>query len=93
VLPDSTSAYVVRVPLALLVDSVTSQAGMRARIREKLQGLAAKDVNAYALMQPDGSARIFVGAFQNPQQTPLAATALRVAGLAPVLAYRTGRMQ
>lgn len=93
VLPDSTSAYVVRAPLALLVDSVTSQAGMRARIREKLQGLAAKDVTAYALMQPDGSARIFVGAFQNPQQSPLAATALRVAGLAPVLAYRTGRMQ
>jgi hypothetical protein len=77
----------------MLVDSIPAQAGMRARIRERLQALAAKDVTAYALMQDDKSARIYVGAFQTPQQSTLAATALRVAGLTPVLAYRTGRMQ
>lgn len=93
ILPDSSLASVVRAPLAMLVDSVPAQAGMRSRIREKLQALAAKDVTAYALMQNDKSARIYVGAFQTPQQSTLAATALRVAGLTPVLAYRTGRMQ
>jgi hypothetical protein len=93
ILPDSSDAFVVRAPLAMLVDSISAQAGMRSRVREKLQALAAKDVTAYALMQRDGSARIYVGAFQTPQQSTLAATALRVAGLTPVLAYRTGRMQ
>lgn len=93
ILPDSSLASVVRAPLAMLVDSIPAQAGMRSRIRERLQALAAKDVTAYALMQNDKSALIYVGAFQNPQQSTLAATALRVAGLTPVLAYRTGRMQ
>jgi hypothetical protein len=93
ILPDSSLASVVRAPLAMLVDSVPAQAGMRSRIRDKLQALSAKDVAAYALVQDDKSALIYVGAFQTPQQSTLAATALRVAGLTPVLAYRTGRMQ
>ena len=92
IVPDSAGS-VVRAPLALLVDSVPAQAGMTARIREKLEGLTAKGVNGYAMRQPDGSARVYAGAFERPQQASLAATALRVAGLTPVLVYRTGRVQ
>ena len=92
VVPDSGGS-VVRVPLAMLVDSIPAQPGMGARIREMLQSLAGKDVKAYALMQTDGSARVYAGAFERPEQSPLAATALRVAGLSPVLAYRTGRIR
>jgi hypothetical protein len=92
IVPDSAGS-VVRVPLALLIDSIAPQAGMSSRIRAKLQGLSAKEVVAYALLQRDGSARIYAGAFEAPQQSSLAATALRVAGLTPVLAYRTGRLQ
>lgn len=92
VVPDSGGS-VVRVPLAMLVDSIPAQAGMGSRIREKIQTLAAKDVKAYALMQPDGSARVYAGAFERPDQSSLAATALRVAGLNPVLSYRTGRLR
>jgi hypothetical protein len=91
VVPDSAGS-VVRAPLALLVDSIGAQAGMSSRIREKLDSLKSRNVYAYALIQRDGSARIYSGAFERPQQSTLAATALRVAGLTPVLAYRTGRL-
>lgn len=89
--PDSAGT-VVRVPLALLVDSIPSQPGMTSRVRERVQAFAAKGVQAYGLIQSDGSARIYAGAFESPQQSSLAATALRVAGLTPVLEYRTGRL-
>jgi len=89
--PDSAGS-VVRAPFALLVDSVPAQAGLSARIRERVQQLADRGVHAYALLQRDGSARIYSGAFERPEQSPFAATALRVAGLTPVLAYRTGRL-
>lgn len=91
-LPDSGEA-VLRAPLALLIDSIPAQAGMTSRIRERVQALAEKDVRAYGLRQSDGSARIYAGAFVTPDESTLAATALRVAGLTPVLAYKTGRMR
>lgn len=91
-LPDSSEA-ILRAPLALLIDSIPAQAGMTSRIREKIQSLAEKDVKAYALRQSDGSARIYAGAFTKPDESTLAATSLRVAGLTPVLVYKTGRMR
>lgn len=84
---------VVRAPLAFLVDTIPSQAGMSRRVAEKLDELRVRQVHAYALMQPDGSARVYSGAFDQPQQSSLTATALRVAGLTPVLSYRTGRLR
>lgn len=92
VVPDS-SGSVVRAPFALLVDSIPPQAGMTSRVRERIDSLAAKQVIAYSLRQRDGSAKLYVGAFERPEESSLAATALRVAGLTPVLAYRTGRLR
>ena len=91
-MPDSDGS-VLRAPLALLIDTIPSQAGMTSRIRERLRALSEKDVKAYALRQSDGSARIYAGAFVKPDESTLAATALRVAGLTPVLVYKTGRMR
>ncbi len=91
VVADSAGS-VVRAPFALLVDSIGAEAGMSNRIRQKLDSLKNRSVYGYALIQRDGSARIYSGAFERPQQSTLAATALRVAGLTPVLAYRTGRL-
>jgi cell division septation protein DedD len=84
---------VVRTPFALRVDSVPAQAAVSSKARELVQALAARGVAAYALSQRDGSARLYAGAFESPDQSSLAATALRVAGLTPVLEYRTGRIQ
>lgn len=91
IVPDSAGT-IVRAPFALLVDTVPAQAGMTARVRTRVRELGERGVHAYALMQRDGSARLYAGAFGNPEQSSLAATALRVAGLTPVLQYRTGRL-
>jgi len=88
-----SSGNVVRTPFALRVDSVPAQAAVSSKAREKVQALAARGVAAYALSQRDGSARLYAGAFESPDQSSLAATALRVAGLTPVLEYRTGIIQ
>ncbi len=87
----NSAGAVVRAPFALLVDSIPSQGGMRSRTSEMVQSLIERSVPAYALMQRDGSARVYAGAFQSAEQSALAATDLRVKGLLPLLAYRTGR--
>ena len=91
ILADSAGS-VVRVPLAFLVDSVPSQGGVNAVVRDRIAALAARGVTAYALLQKDGGARLYTGAFEHSDQSSLAASALRVAGVTPVLAYRTGRI-
>lgn len=87
-----SAGFVARVPFAFLVDSVPAVAGVTAATRDKIQSYAGRGVAAYALMQEDGSAKLYTGAFERPEQSSLALSALRVAGLAPVLAYRTGRI-
>ncbi len=92
IVPDSAGT-VVRVPFALRVDSLPAQADVVSKSSEKVHGYAARGLAIYALAQTDGSVRLYAGAFESPQQSSLAATALRVAGLTPVLEYRTGRVQ
>jgi hypothetical protein len=45
----------------------------------------------YALQQNDGTATLYAGAFQTPEQAALLAESLKGAGIAPTLVYRTGR--
>ncbi|MEO5904243.1 MAG: hypothetical protein ABIQ55_09550, partial [Gemmatimonadaceae bacterium] len=90
VVADSAGS-VAHVPLAFLVDSVPGQGGVASVIRDKIQNFAGRGIAAYALTQRDGSARLYTGAFETPEQASLAVSALRVAGLTPVLAYRIGR--
>jgi len=52
----------------------------------------ARGISAYALLQQDGRASLFAGAFETPGQSVLVALSLRDAGIEPVLAFRTGRM-
>jgi hypothetical protein len=92
IVPDSAGS-VARVPFALRVDSVPAQAAAASKSSDKVHGYAARGLAIYALAQTDGSVRLYAGAFENPRQSSLAATALRVAGLTPVLEYRTGRVQ
>ena len=87
-----SAGSVARVPFAFLVDSVPAVAGVAAMLRDKIQIYAGRGVSAYGLMQSDGSVKLYTGAFERPEQSSLALSALRVAGLAPVLAYRTGRI-
>jgi hypothetical protein len=90
VLTDSAGS-VLRVPLALLVDSVESQGGLTDAVAAAVGKYAAQGVSVYPLLQNDGGARLYTGAFERPQDAAELLKTLRGAGLQPVLVYRTGR--
>jgi hypothetical protein len=78
---------VVRAPFAFLVDSVKPEAvpGMVKYFSDRGQPV-------YALRQNDGSARLYAGAFESPEQAALYVDAIRTSGIRPVLVYRIGRV-
>lgn len=81
-----TGGRVIRVPYALqLREGVPrdSAAAAVALWRER-------SIPAYALLQRDGTATLYAGAFETSYQAGLLASSLRAAGAAPVLAFRTG---
>lgn len=78
---------VVNVPFALLLADRVRRVDADVEIAHwRAQGLPA-----YGLMQPDGNARIFAGAFETAAQAAPLAVSVRDAGVAPVMAFRTGR--
>jgi len=89
VLTDS-GGTVARTPLALLVDSVPTQGGIVDAVRGAVQKYEARGLPVYALMQNDGGARLYAGAFARADQSAELIRTLRGAGLNPVLVYRTG---
>ena len=90
VLTDSAGS-VTTAPMALVVDSVPSQGGITDAVRVALEKYAARGLAVYALMQEDGGAMIYSGAFAGADQSAGLVRTLRGAGLNPVLVYRTGR--
>ncbi len=78
---------VVQVPIALLLEAGVPRGAAPARVA----GLVARGVPAYALLQDDGTVRLFAGAFETAAAAVLLSADLRAAGLAPQVAYRTGR--
>ena len=91
VLAGDSAGSVTRTPLALLVDSVPTQGGIVDAIRAAVQKYAARGLPVYTLMQDDGGARIYAGAFATADQSAELIRSLRSAGLRPVLVFRTGR--
>jgi hypothetical protein len=90
VLANDSAGTITRAPLALLVDSVPSQGGITDAVRALVQKYADRKLVVYPLMQDDGSARIYMGAFATADQSADLIRSLRSAGLKPVLVYRTG---
>ena len=89
VLADSGGS-VTRTPLALLIDSVPTQGGIVDAVRAAVQRYQARGLAIYALMQDDGGARLYAGAFARADQAAELIRTLRGVGLNPVLVYRTG---
>jgi len=87
---DDSSGSVIHAPLALLVDSLPSQSGINAELKKTIDDYSARGINLYALIQRDGGARLYSGAFQTTDQAGGLLKTLRAAGLKPVLVYRTG---
>jgi hypothetical protein len=90
VLSDSAGT-VTTAPLALVVDSVPTQGGIVDAVRAAVDKYTARELPVYALMQDDGGALIYAGAFSRADQSAELIRTLRGAGLKPVLVYRTGR--
>ena len=79
---------VVKVPYALVIaDNLDRANAVTLHDTWRQRGF-----NAYMLVQDDGAVRLVAGAFDTPAQAASLASALRAAGVAPVLAFRTGRM-
>jgi hypothetical protein len=79
---------VVRLPYAVLLEANVD----RSRLVQVVQSWSGRGVTPYALVQTDGSVRVFAGAFETPAQAAPLAVALRAARVAPAVAFRTGRM-
>jgi hypothetical protein len=82
---------VTATPLALVVDSVPNQGGIGDAVRAAVEKYTNLGLPVYALMQDDGGALIYSGAFAKTDQSAGLVRTLRGAGLKPVLVYRTGR--
>jgi hypothetical protein len=78
---------IVSVPFALRLETRVTP----ALVPTRLAALSTRGIMAYALRQADGSASVYTGAFESPTQATALADSLRAVGVAPVLAYRTGR--
>lgn len=88
---DDSAGSILQVPLALLVDSVGTQGGIDAAVSAAVRKYTARGLPVYALIQNDGGARLYAGAFDRPNDAGELLKTLRDAGIQPVLAYRTGR--
>jgi len=90
IIRDTTGVSITRRPLALVVDSVPTQGGIADAVTAALDKYAERGLQVYALMQDDGGALIYAGAFARADQAAPLIRTLRGAGLKPVLVYRTG---
>jgi SPOR domain len=85
---DAGRAVIEPFPYALLVERDIPDTEVAARVavyqRRKLP--------VYALLQADGTARLFAGAFKEPDEATVLHDAMRSAGIQTSLVYRTGRV-
>jgi len=85
---DAGRAVIERFPYALLVARDVPDSAVASRVSVyRTRGLPV-----YALLQSDGTARLFAGAFKEPGEATLLYDALRTSGIQTSLVYRTGRV-
>jgi hypothetical protein len=77
-----------RYPLAYLVDSAVAPRDAPARLNR----YHARGMPVYGLRQPNGTVRLYFGAYANPEQAALAVPQVRESGMRPLLVYRIGRV-
>lgn len=83
----ASSGEVVRMPYALQVESSVP----RDSVRPVLNRFVARGIAAYALLQPNGRAHVYVGAFATPADARHTLVTLQAAAIPAALAVRTGR--
>lgn len=82
------SGKVVTVPYAFLVQDAVPASQVASRVAS----FARRAQPVYALRQPNGTARLYFGAFDSPQQAALAVPAVKKVVATPTLVFRIGRV-
>ncbi|MFL5617904.1 MAG: hypothetical protein ACJ79A_05840 [Gemmatimonadaceae bacterium] len=77
-----------RYPLAFLVDPGVSPREAPVRLNR----YHARGLPVYGLRHPNGTVRLYYGAYANAEQASLAVPQVREAGIRPMLVYRIGRV-
>ena len=83
--PDA--GVVARVPFAFRLDTALTPDIAKTRAT----AYVTRGIAAYALLNDDGTATVYAGAFASPEQAVLLQAELRAAGINPQLAFRVGR--
>lgn len=81
------AAHVVRLPYAVLIQKGVTQDQAPMFVHAYL----SKGLPVYALVQTDGTASLWAGAFRNPEQAQPLVTSFRANGDKPTVTIRTGR--
>jgi hypothetical protein len=85
---DAGRAVIERFPYALLVERDVPDTAVAMRV----QRYQVRRLPVYALLQSDGTARLFAGAFKTPEEATVLYEEMRQAGIQTSLVYRTGRV-
>ncbi|MEK7400973.1 MAG: SPOR domain-containing protein [Gemmatimonadota bacterium] len=85
---DAGPVVIERRPYALQVERAVPDTGVANRVAM----YKARQLPVYALLQSNGTARLFAGAFKNKDETGPLAELLRAAGIQTVVVFRTGRV-
>ena len=85
---DAGRVVIERFPYALQVERAVPDTGVANRVAM----YQSRGLPVYALLQTDGTARLFAGAFKVREEAALLAESLRAAGVHTTLVFRTGRV-
>jgi hypothetical protein len=88
ILPPGGGTVTAR-PYAFLAQTNVAAADVPVRLR---RAVAQRGQPVYALRQANGTANLYFGAYENPEQAALAVPAVRKSGITPTLVYRIGRV-
>lgn len=85
---DAGRVVIERLPYALQVERAVPDSAVASRVSVH----QARGLPVYALLQSDGTARLFAGAFKAREDAALLAESMRAAGVHTTLVFRTGRV-
>ena len=85
---DAGRVVIDQFPYALQLERDVPDSAVGTRVA----ALQARGLPVYALLQSNGTARIYAGAFKTPEEATLLTEAMRAAGITTSLVYRTGRV-
>lgn len=85
---DAGRVVIERFPYALQVERNVPDTAVASRVSV----YQARGLPVYALLQSDGTARLYAGAFRIREDAALLAESMRAAGISTTLVFRTGRV-